>query len=103
MSFEQVHYIIYPRELVLSCTDNVGIQANYLDLNISIENKYFSSKLYNDKRNDFKFDVTNFPCIKYSNIPSKPSFGIYLSQLIRVCRICTLMLMILKLLCKKLP
>ena len=86
--FEQVHSTIYPRELVLSCTDNVGIQANYLDLNISIENKYFRSKLY-DKRNDFKFDVINFPCIKYSNIPSKPAFGIYLSQLIRVCRICT--------------
>ena len=49
------------------------MQANYLDLNnINIENKYFSSKLY-DKRNDFKLNVINFPCIEYSNIPSKPS------------------------------
>ena len=27
--------------------------------------------------------------MKYSNIPSKPAYGFYLSQLIRVCGICT--------------
>ena len=86
--FQEVQSTIYPNELVLSCTDNLGLQANYLDLNLSMENQFFNSKLY-DKRDDFDFEVINFPCMKYSNIPSKPSNGIYLSQLIRVCRICT--------------
>ncbi len=27
--------------------------------------------------------------MKYSNIPSNPSYGIYLSQIFRLCRICT--------------
>ena len=52
---------MYPSELVLSCTDNSGLQANYLDLNLSVENNYFNSKLY-DKRDNFKFDVINYPC-----------------------------------------
>ena len=27
--------------------------------------------------------------MKYSNIPNNPSYGIYLSQIIRICRNCT--------------
>ena len=37
-----------------------------------------------DKRDHFGFNVINFPCIKYSNIPSNP-----LSQLLLIRRICT--------------
>ena len=33
--------------------------------------------------------MINQPCLKFSNIPTKLAYEIYLSQLIRVCRICT--------------
>ena len=87
-SFEEVQRTIYPNELILSRTDNLGKQANYLDLNLKCDNDFFKSSLY-DKRDDFKFEVINFPCMKYSNIPTKPSYGIFLSQMIRICRNCT--------------
>ena len=32
--------------------------------------------------------MINQPCLKFSNIPTKLAYEIYLSQLIRVCRIC---------------
>ena len=40
-----------------------------------------STRLY-DKRDDFDFHIFNFPFLS-SNIPSGPSYGIYISQLIR--------------------
>ena len=87
--FDQVAGTIYPCELALSRTDIGGKQADYLDMNISFDNKgFFHSKLY-DKRDYFGFTVINFPCMAHSNIPSTPSYGIYLSQILRICRICT--------------
>ena len=41
-----------------------------------------------DKRDDFNFDIVNFPYMD-SCIPRKPALGIFLSQLIRYARICT--------------
>ena len=87
-TFDHDSNLIYPPELTLSRTDNLGIQADYLDLDISISDKgFFNCKLF-DKRDAFKFKVINYPCLRYSNIPVQPAYGIYLSQLIRVCRIC---------------
>ena len=40
-----------------------------------------STRLY-DKRDDFDFHIVNFPFLS-SNIPSSPSYGVYISQLIR--------------------
>ena len=40
-----------------------------------------STSLY-DKRDDFYFHIVNFPFLS-SNIPSGPSYGAYISQLIR--------------------
>ena len=81
---------IYPPELTLySRTDNGSVQADYLDMDIKIDSDgFFAVKLF-DKRDAFKFKVINYPCMTYSNVPSLPSYGIYLSQLIRICRICT--------------
>ena len=86
--FHNVNNLIYPPELTLSRTDKDGTQADYLDLNIGISDGFFTSKLF-DKRNDFNFKVINYPCIKFSNIPVQPAYGIYLSQLLRICRICS--------------
>ena len=41
-----------------------------------------------DKRDDFNFRIVNFPFLS-SNIPSGPSYGVYISQLIRSARCCT--------------
>ena len=44
-----VHKNIYPCELVLSCTDNLGMQAQYLDLSLSFE-FFFTSKQFEKKK-----------------------------------------------------
>ena len=41
-----------------------------------------------DKRDSFHFDIVNFPNMS-SNIPSKPAYGVYVSQLVRIGRICS--------------
>ena len=41
-----------------------------------------------DKRDDFDFYIVNFPYLS-SNIPSGPSYGVYISQLIRYARCCS--------------
>ena len=45
-----------------------------------------STRLY-DKRDDFDFHIVNFPFLS-SNIPSSPSYGVYISQLIRYATCC---------------
>ena len=40
-----------------------------------------------DKRDDFDFPIVNFPFLG-GDIPLAPSYGIYISQLVRFCRIC---------------
>ena len=87
--FDKVNKDIYPPELTLSRTDRNGIQADYLDVDIRISDRgFFVCKLF-DKRDDFKFKVINFPCLKFINIPVRPAYGIYLSQILRICRIGT--------------
>ena len=41
-----------------------------------------------DKRDSFNFKIVNFPFMS-SNIPSGPAYGIYISQLVRIGRICS--------------
>ena len=60
---------------------------SYLDILITIEHGKYSTTLY-DKRDSFQFDIVNFPNMS-SNIPSKPTYGIYISQLVRIGRICS--------------
>ena len=67
---------------------NIGdLEANVLDLNISKSDKHFDVKVY-DKRDDFKFEVSNFTFIS-SNISKKCCYGTFKSQVIRYLRICT--------------
>ena len=46
-----------------------------------------STRLY-DKRDEFDFHLVNFPFLS-SNISSGPSYGVYISQLIRYARCCS--------------
>ena len=61
-------------------------EAGFLDLNLSIHNDIVSTKIY-DKRDDFNFDIVNFPFLD-GNVPQRPSYGVYIhvSQLIRFAR-----------------
>ena len=45
-----------------------------------------SSKIY-DKRDDFYFDLVNFPFLD-GDIPRRASYGVYISQLTRFARVC---------------
>ena len=57
-----------------------------MDLHLSISNGFVSSKIY-DKRDDFDFDTVNFPFLD-GDVPRRPSYGVYISQLIRFARVC---------------
>ena len=52
-----------------------------MDLNLSISNGTVSTKFY-DKRDDFDFDIVNFPFFD-GDVPRCTSYGVYISQLIR--------------------
>ena len=51
---------IYPVELQLNKANSSVTEAPFLDLNISISNATVSTKIY-DKRDNFDFDIVNFP------------------------------------------
>ena len=46
-----------------------------------------SVKIY-DKREDFNFKTVNFPFLG-GGVPRSPSYGVYISQLIRFARVCS--------------
>ena len=50
----------------------------------SISNDIVSTKIY-DKRDDFDFEIVNFPFLD-GDIPRSTSYGVYISQLIRFAR-----------------
>ena len=50
----------------------------FLDLNLSISNDTVSTKNY-DKRDDFYFDIVNFPFLD-GDVPQLTSYGVYISQ-----------------------
>ena len=58
-----------------------------MDLHLSISNGFVSSKIY-DKRDDFDFDIVNFHVLD-GDVPRRPSYGVYIFQLIRFARVCS--------------
>ena len=79
---------IYPSQLTVEKANTSDDLANYLDLTFIIEsNNRLYTKLY-DKRDDFDFHIVNFPFL-LSNIPSSPSYGVYIPQLTRYARWCS--------------
>ena len=85
--FEQMVGQIYPTELQLNKANYSDTEAPFLDLNLSITNGIVSSKIY-DKRNDFNFEIVNFPFLD-CDVPRFPSYAVYISQLIRFTRVCS--------------
>ena len=78
---------IYPTELQLNKANSSDTEAPFLDLNLSITNGIVSSKIY-DKRDDFNFEIVNFPFLD-GDVPRSPSYGVYISQLICFARVCS--------------
>ena len=75
-----------PPELDIKKTTESPTTVSYLDILITINNGQYATAVY-DKRDSFNFSIVNFPYLS-SNIPSKPAYGVYISQLVRIGRIC---------------
>ena len=84
--FEEEIVNIYPPELTLKRTTESDTTLSYLDVSISICQGKFITEVF-DKRDNFNFNIVNYPYM-CSNIPAKPTYGVYISQLIRISRIC---------------
>ena len=82
--FEGMVNQIYPSELQLYKANTSDTEAPFLDLHLSISNGFVSSKIY-DKRD--VFDIINFPFLD-GDVSRRPSYGVYISQLIRFARVC---------------
>ena len=82
--FESYHHQIYPSELQLNKENEVNTETNFLDLHISIDNKVFTTKLY-DKRDNFGFDITRLP-YRNSNIPCRMFYSSIAAECLRICR-----------------
>ena len=54
---------------------------------MSILDDIVSSQMY-DKHDDFNFEIVNFPFLD-GDVPHSPSYGVYISQLIRFARVCS--------------
>ena len=77
---------IYPSELALKDTTLGEGEVAYLDRRIEIRDRQLVMSLY-DKRDDFPFKIRNYPHLN-SNIPCMPTYGVYISQLIRFTKAC---------------
>ena len=78
---------IYPSQLTVEKANKSDHLANYLDLTfITDSGGKLSTRLY-EKCDDFDFHIVNFQFL-FSNIPSSPSYGVYILQLIRYALYC---------------
>ena len=78
---------IYPAELQLNKANTSDKETSFLDLNIKVIGSDIHTSVY-DKRDDFGFPIVNFPWLS-GDVPRLPSYGIYISQLVRFARCCT--------------
>ena len=86
--FEKYLGQMYPTELEIKDTTESNTSASYLDLLLSIgRDGQLRTSLY-DRRDDFNFHITNFP-FRRSNIPYSPTYGVFISHLIRYARACS--------------
>ena len=77
----------YSPELQLNKANTSDTEAPFLDLHLPISKGFVSSKIYG-KLDDLDFDIVNFPYLD-GDVPLRPSYGVYISQLIRFARVCS--------------
>ena len=56
-----------------------------MDLHLPISDGFVKTKIH-DKRDDFDFDIVNFPFL-YGDVPRSASYGVYISQIIGFSRV----------------
>ena len=56
-----------------------------MDLHLSISDGFVKTKIF-DKRDDFDFDIVNFPFLD-GDVPRSTSYGVYIFKLIRFARV----------------
>ena len=66
---------IYPSELQLNKANVSDIEASCLNLHLSVSDGFVQTKIY-DKRDDFDFDIVNFPFLD-GDVPRSTSYGVY--------------------------
>ena len=79
--FDSMVNHIYPSELQLNKANVSDTEVSFLDLHLSISDGFIQTKIF-DKRDDFDFDIVNFPFLD-DDVPRSISYGVYISQLIR--------------------
>ena len=84
LSFEMYHKEIYPEELELTKENPSQLETDFLDLNITIDEKAFKTKLY-DKRDNFGFLIARLP-YRDSNIPSGMFYSSIAAECLRISR-----------------
>ena len=82
--FELNYNSIYPTEMELKKENSSNDTATFLDINITIENGKFSTKLF-DKRDNFGFDIVRMPFAS-SNMPIKMFYGSIGAEFLRIAR-----------------
>ena len=78
--FDQMVDRICPTELKLNSANSSDTEASFffLDLNLCISNGTVSTKIF-DKRDDFDFDIVNFPFLDGDVPPAYLIWGIHIS------------------------
>ena len=56
-----------------------------MNFHLSVSNGFVSFNIY-DKRDDFDFDIVNFPFLD-GDVPRSTSYGVYISQLVPFARV----------------
>ena len=64
----------YPFKLQLNKSNTSITEAAILDLHLSISNDIVSTKIY-DKRDDFDFEIVNFPFLKVMFLALNPMWS----------------------------
>ena len=82
--FDNMVSQVYPSELQVNKANTSDTEAAFLDLHLSISNDKISTKM-SDKRDDFDFEIVNFPFLN-GDVPRSTSYEVYISQLIRFAR-----------------
>ena len=71
---------IYPSELQLNMANVSDFEVLFSGLHLSLLDVFIKTKTF-DKRNDYDFDIVNFPFLD-GDVPRSTSYGVYISQLI---------------------
>ena len=79
--FDNMVSQIYPSELQLNKANASDTEAVFLDLHLSISNDIVSTKIY-DKRDDFDFEIVNFPVLMVMFLVLHPMESISLNSFV---------------------